>query len=158
MPFKPGKVVAALTKVVPDVDAAVLTAVKTELLSMDKLTLLEAHTLLLRCGVSPAHVFDVREELDKPPAADDIRGKPLLLVPAPESEVQRLDRYGDKVGALVLVCVCMCASPRYACVYVHRKRMIAFLHGRLCHAKVHTLMTVAHSGCLAGWIRYVYSY
>ncbi len=71
MSFTSGKVVAALTKVVPDVDAAVLTALKTELLAKDTLTLAEAVACLTRCGVSPDQVLDVREELgDSSPAAD----------------------------------------------------------------------------------------
>ncbi len=83
MSFKPGEVVAALTKVVPDVGDTMLTALKTELLAKGMLTLVEAVACLTRCGVSPAQVLDVRKELGDPsPAADTVAQVSCLLARA----------------------------------------------------------------------------
>jgi hypothetical protein len=68
-------VVVALTKAVPDLGEAILDAVSAELLGKDEFTIAEAVTLLLGCGVSPAQVFDVREELDNPKV---MRGVPVI--------------------------------------------------------------------------------
>ncbi len=70
MSFKPGKVVATLTKVVPDVGAAVVIALKTELLTKDALTLVEAAACLTKAGIPPAKVLAVRVELKKDPQTD----------------------------------------------------------------------------------------
>jgi hypothetical protein len=102
----PEDVVAALTKSVPDLDEAIVETVSTELLAKDELTLAEAVTLLLGCGVSPAQVFDVREELaSPPPAADAAAPTPVCaaLSPMPQCEV------------IVCVCACMCVHV-HACV------------------------------------------
>jgi hypothetical protein len=92
-------VVVALTNAVPDLGEAILDAVSTELLSKDELTLAEAVTLLLGCGVSPAQVFDVREELASPPPAADAAPTPVSAAFIYPPSVTCVD-----------VCVCVCLT------------------------------------------------
>jgi hypothetical protein len=75
--FKPGKVVAALKKVIPDVSTATLSALKADVMSKESVSLSDVATLLTGLGVSPAYAFDVREELDSMPVdASSASGTP----------------------------------------------------------------------------------
>jgi hypothetical protein len=90
MSFKPGKVVAALKKVVPDVGTTMLTALKTEWLSKDELTIAEVVACLTNAGVPPAKVFDVRAELNKGPRTAAASAPAAPIVCAPEDVVVAL--------------------------------------------------------------------
>ncbi len=102
MSFKPGKVVAALAKIVPDVGAAIVTALKTELLSKDEITLAEAAACLTKVGIPPVKIFAVRAELMKSPQPPAALGALTVTVCTPDDVVAAVTKVVPDVDGAVL--------------------------------------------------------